>query len=40
MNRLIRGVAALSLVTLVATGWGTMTGTAVGAGYDVTRHNR
>ena len=32
MNRVIRGVAALSLVTLVATGCGTATGAAVGAG--------
>lgn len=39
MNRVIRGVAALSLATLVATGCGTMTGAAAGAIYDVTRHN-
>ena len=32
MNRVIRGVAALSLVTLVATGCGTATDAAVGAG--------
>jgi len=32
MNRLIRGMAALSLLTLVVTGCGTMTGAAVGAG--------
>jgi hypothetical protein len=32
MNRLIRNMAALSLLALVATGCGTATGAAVGAG--------
>ena len=44
MKGLIRGVAALSLLTLVATGCGTMTGAAVGAAagaiYDFTHYPR